>query len=121
MVFGSYISFEKNQKPQNYSNSSLADSTLKLDKVFTSFVRIIEKSTEEEDLTRRYRRKALNLRAVLPTTQQNGVADRENRTVIKSALCLMHMKKLSLELWAEAISCAVYTLSHVKNYSHDHV
>jgi hypothetical protein len=45
--------------------------------------------------------------------EQNGVSERANRTVVESARSLIHMKKLPLELWAEAINCAVYTLNRV--------
>ena len=47
------------------------------------------------------------------TPEQNGVAERDNRTVVEAARSMLHQKNLPLELWAEAISCAVYTLNRV--------
>lgn len=45
--------------------------------------------------------------------EQNGVSERDNRTIVESARSLLHMKKLPLELWAEAVNCAVHTLNRV--------
>ena len=47
------------------------------------------------------------------TPEQNGVSERANRTIVEGARCLLHAKHLPLELWGEAISCAVYTLNRV--------
>ena len=49
------------------------------------------------------------------TPEQNGVAERANRTILEAAKSLLHAKHLPLELWGEAVSCAVYTLNRVKN------
>ncbi|KAI5325793.1 hypothetical protein L3X38_034867 [Prunus dulcis] len=40
--------------------------------------------------------------------QQNGVAERKNRTVMEMARAMMHEKKISLKFWAEAVNTAVY-------------
>lgn len=46
--------------------------------------------------------------------ERNGVKERDNRTIIESACSLLHMKNLlPLELWAEAVSCSVYTRNRV--------
>lgn len=42
------------------------------------------------------------------TPQQNGVAERMNRTLVEMALCLLLQSGLSLNFWAEAINTAVY-------------
>ena len=42
------------------------------------------------------------------TTEQNGVAERVNRTIIESATSMLHSSGLPTKLWAEACSCAVY-------------
>ncbi len=50
------------------------------------------------------------------TPQQNGVSERENRTVMKAARSMLYSKGAPLgpkELWAEAVGCAVYTLNRV--------
>ncbi|KAI5317616.1 hypothetical protein L3X38_037323 [Prunus dulcis] len=40
--------------------------------------------------------------------QQNGVAERKNRTVMEMARTMMHEKKIPLKFWAEAVNTAVY-------------
>ncbi len=47
------------------------------------------------------------------TPEQNGVSERANRTIVEGARSLLHAKHLPLELWGEAISCAVYVLNRV--------
>lgn len=39
--------------------------------------------------------------------EQNGVAERDNRTVVEAARSSLHAKKLPVRLWAEAVSFAV--------------
>lgn len=43
--------------------------------------------------------------------EQNGKAERENRTIVESARPMIHAKSLSLSLWAEAVNTAVYVLN----------
>ncbi|XP_019233115.1 PREDICTED: uncharacterized protein LOC109213738 [Nicotiana attenuata] len=40
--------------------------------------------------------------------QQNGVAERKNRTILNVARCMLKAKSMPKEFWAEAVSCAVY-------------
>ena len=40
--------------------------------------------------------------------EQNGVAERFNRTMIESARSMLYHSKLPLKFWAEAVSTAVY-------------
>ncbi|KAI5337779.1 hypothetical protein L3X38_017050 [Prunus dulcis] len=40
--------------------------------------------------------------------QQNGVAERKNRTMMEMARTMMHEKKIPLKFWAEAVNTAVY-------------
>jgi hypothetical protein len=40
--------------------------------------------------------------------QQNGVAERKNRTIYEAVRAMMHDQNLPLSLWAEAVSTAVY-------------
>ena len=42
------------------------------------------------------------------TPEQNGVAERYNRTMIESARSMLHHAKLPLVFWAEAVQTAVY-------------
>jgi transposase InsO family protein len=45
--------------------------------------------------------------------EQNGVAERENRTLVESARTMIHFKGVAQELWAEATNCAAYILNRV--------
>ncbi|GFQ76742.1 retrovirus-related pol polyprotein from transposon tnt 1-94 [Trichonephila clavata] len=45
------------------------------------------------------------------TPQQNGVAERENRTIAESARSMIYATNLSLKLWAEAANTFVYVLN----------
>lgn len=45
------------------------------------------------------------------TPQQNGVAERTNRTLMEAARSMLYGKKVPLELWGEAIMCA----THIQN------
>ncbi|CAL8997273.1 unnamed protein product [Prunus brigantina] len=43
--------------------------------------------------------------------QQNGVAERKNRTIVEMTKCMMFEKGMPLEFWAEAVNIAVYVLN----------
>lgn len=45
------------------------------------------------------------------TPQQNGVAERKNRTVVEMARSMLKAKGLSDEFWGEAVATAVYILN----------
>ncbi|KAJ0468434.1 putative RNA-directed DNA polymerase [Helianthus annuus] len=45
------------------------------------------------------------------TTEQNGIAERKNRTVVEMARCMLQAKRLSNRFWGEAVSTAVYLTS----------
>ena len=51
--------------------------------------------------------------SVAHTPQQNGVAERANRTLCEGARAVIHAQGLPKELWAEVINYAVYTLNRV--------
>ena len=40
--------------------------------------------------------------------QQNGVAERKNRTIVGAAWAMLHDQGLPLHLWAEACNTVVY-------------
>ena len=42
------------------------------------------------------------------TPEQNGVAERMNRTIVETARCMLAEAKLPRKFWAEAVSMAVY-------------
>ncbi|KAJ0785458.1 putative RNA-directed DNA polymerase [Helianthus annuus] len=45
------------------------------------------------------------------TPQQNGVAERKNRTLMELSRSMMNVKQLPNNYWAEAIACATYILN----------
>ena len=47
-------------------------------------------------------------RTVPKTPEQNGVAERMNRTIVETARCMLAEAKLPRKFWAEAVSTAVY-------------
>ncbi|KAL4376201.1 hypothetical protein GQ457_02G024740 [Hibiscus cannabinus] len=40
--------------------------------------------------------------------QQNGIAERKNRTILNMARSMLKAKNMPKEFWAEAVSCAIY-------------
>jgi len=51
------------------------------------------------------------------TPEQNGKAERENRTIVESARTMLEAKNLPKILWAEAVSTAVYVLNRTPSSS----
>ncbi|KAJ0941619.1 putative RNA-directed DNA polymerase [Helianthus annuus] len=47
------------------------------------------------------------------TPQQNGVAERKNRTIIETARTMLVESELPIQFWGEAVSAACYTLNRV--------
>lgn len=47
------------------------------------------------------------------TPQQNGMAERMNRTLVEKARCLLFDAKLSARFWAEAINTAAHLVNHL--------
>ncbi|GKF06081.1 retrovirus-related pol polyprotein from transposon TNT 1-94, partial [Tanacetum coccineum] len=47
--------------------------------------------------------------SVARTPQQNGVVERQNRTLVEAARTMLIFSKAPLFLWAEAINTACYT------------
>ncbi|UYV77663.1 hypothetical protein LAZ67_15001846 [Cordylochernes scorpioides] len=64
---------------------------------------------ETSKITNKY---GINHRITMPyTPQQNGSAERENRTLIEAARSMIYAKNMSLKLWAEAVNTATYVLN----------
>ena len=51
------------------------------------------------------------------TPEQNGVAERLNRTILECSRSILHSSNLYTEMWTEATSCAVYILNCVYSKS----
>lgn len=45
------------------------------------------------------------------TPQQNGRAEREMRSIMETARTMLYAKNIPLNMWAEAVNCAVYLLN----------
>ncbi|CAM8934015.1 unnamed protein product [Rhodiola kirilowii] len=45
------------------------------------------------------------------TPQQNGIAERKNRTIFEVARSMLKAKELPKPYWVEAVSCAVFLLN----------
>ncbi|KAI5312293.1 hypothetical protein L3X38_041466 [Prunus dulcis] len=54
---------------------------------------------------------------VAHSPQQNGVAERKNRTVIEMAKSMLHEKGLPYEFWAEAVNTAIHLLNRCPSKS----
>ena len=51
----------------------------------------------------------IDLQHLVPyTTQQNGVAERKNRSLKEMTTCMLLHKSLDQVFWAEALNCANY-------------
>ncbi|CAB0009315.1 unnamed protein product [Nesidiocoris tenuis] len=54
----------------------------------------------------------IKFRMTVPyTPQQNGAAERENRTLVEAARSMIHAKNLPIKLWAEAVCTAAFVLN----------
>ena len=51
--------------------------------------------------------------SIARTPQQNGVAERKNRTLIEAARTMLADSQLPIHFWAEAVSAACYILNRV--------
>lgn len=51
------------------------------------------------------------------TPQQNGVAERKNRTVMNMVRCLLSQKGMPKTFWAEAVNCSFYLLNRCPTLS----
>ena len=51
--------------------------------------------------------------SVARTLQQNGVAERKNRTLIEAARTMLADSKLPITFWAEAVNTACYVQNRV--------
>jgi hypothetical protein len=46
-------------------------------------------------------------------TTKNGFAERTNRTTRETARIMLHVRKLPLYLWGDAVGCVLYTQNRV--------
>ncbi|MCO5609511.1 hypothetical protein L7F22_063739 [Adiantum nelumboides] len=57
-------------------------------------------------------KKCIKHQCTIPyTPQQNGVAERKNRSLMEMARCMLKAKSLPHKLWMEAIACAAHVLN----------
>lgn len=59
-------------------------------------------------------KKGIRIKYTIPyTPQQNGVAERMNRTIIEWARCLILNSRLGKRFWTEAVLTAIYLLNRL--------
>ncbi|MCO5588812.1 hypothetical protein L7F22_042772 [Adiantum nelumboides] len=57
-------------------------------------------------------KKGIKHQCTMPyTPQQNGVAERKNRSLMEMARCMLKAKSLLHKLWMEAVACAAHVLN----------
>lgn len=61
----------------------------------------------------------LRHRTVRKTPQQNGVAERMNRTLLEKVRCLLFTSSLPKSFWGEALSTAAYLINHSPSFALD--
>lgn len=54
---------------------------------------------------------SMHQRTVPYSPQQNGVAERMNRTIMEKARSMLYYKGVGMQWWAEAVSTAVYLIN----------
>ncbi|KRY16471.1 Retrovirus-related Pol polyprotein from transposon TNT 1-94 [Trichinella patagoniensis] len=109
-VFGMKVGKEKLPEDRSTLSHSL---TITPDGVKPTSSRIGMKSQATEYCSEKFQKflRVNGIRhetSVQYTPQQNGVAERKNRTLFDMARCMLLESKLSLNFWAEAISTACY-------------
>ena len=96
-------------------------------KYFKEFVTMVEKQTRKcvkilrsdngAEFTNNAMSSCLKEKGILRqlrapyTSQQNGVSERKNRTIVESARCMLHYAGLSYKFWTKTVSNAVYVLN----------
>jgi len=64
------------------------------------------------------RAKGISLETTVPyTSEQNGRAERDNRSLVESARAMLHAKNLPLKLSAKAVNTACYILNRTPTVS----
>jgi transposase InsO family protein len=59
-----------------------------------------------------YRKEGIARHHIIPhTPQQNGVAERMNRTIISKARCMLPNASMGRQLWAESASTSCYLIN----------
>nr|GEW99677.1 retrovirus-related Pol polyprotein from transposon TNT 1-94 [Tanacetum cinerariifolium] len=72
-------------------------------------------------LTEYYERIGIFHQKTVPKTpQQNGVVERQNRTLIEAAKTMLIFSKASMFLWAEVVATACYTQNYSLIHTHHH-
>lgn len=83
-------------------------------------MKILRTDNGREDLSKKFTRyfdaKGIKHQLTTPyTPQQNGIAERANRTIVERARCLLYDADLPKRFWAEASSMAVYLMNRSVN------
>jgi hypothetical protein len=76
-------------------------------------------NAEIRSITQRYG--IIHQKTVSYTPEQNGAAERENRTIVELATTLLQDSGLPMNLWAEAVNFATYNLNWTGTSSQSNV
>lgn len=98
-VFNCFIKYNANVKNKYHHDVQILHTDNGCEYVNQEFKSFLEKNGITHERTAPY------------TPQQNGRAERELRTIMESARTMLYAKAIPLNLWAEAVNCAVYLLN----------
>ncbi|MCO5562588.1 hypothetical protein L7F22_016216 [Adiantum nelumboides] len=63
-------------------------------------------------------KKGIKHQYIMPfTPQQNGVAERKNKSLMETARCMLKAKSLPHKLWMEAVACAAHVLNRCPTHA----
>ncbi|MCO5546677.1 hypothetical protein L7F22_000112 [Adiantum nelumboides] len=63
-------------------------------------------------------KKGIKHQCTMPyTPQQNGIAERKNRSLMKMARCMLKAKSLPHKVWMEAVACAAHVLNRCPTHA----
>lgn len=103
-IFKEYKAFVENQTGKKIKNLQSDNGKEYMNDEFDSFLK-------ENGIGRRL--------TVTHTPEQNGIAERKNRTLLDTTRCLMLQSSLPTYLWAEAVNTANYILNRCPTSCHN--
>ncbi|GJT23129.1 putative ribonuclease H-like domain-containing protein [Tanacetum coccineum] len=107
LTFNKYNYFDAQQNPSQHMSETLLTSQFK---EFDGGIDTFGEEQMEEDINGKGIKREYS---VARTPQQNGVAERKNRTLIEAARTMLADSKLPTTFWAEAVSTACYVQNRV--------
>nr|GEU76630.1 retrovirus-related Pol polyprotein from transposon TNT 1-94 [Tanacetum cinerariifolium] len=101
------------KKPKDETNGILNSSIIRIENLVNHKLKVIRCDNgtkfKNRDMNQFYKMKGIIRQYIIARTpQQNGVAERRNRTLIKAAKTMLANSKLPTTFWAEAVNTACY-------------